>query len=267
MNEIAALTESQVEEYEHNGVVCLRNVIPMDWIELLRMATEEAMRRPGPNAETYGDTDPPLFFGDLDVWMRNDRFKEYVLRSPAGALCGQAMQSKTSRFFYDQLLVKEIGSSDRTPWHQDQPYWAVRGRQVSSIWVPLDVVPEENALEYVRKSHLWSEFNPQHFNDHTPYEGTGLPSLPDIEADRDAYDIVRYGMEPGDALVFQAMIVHGAPGNASAQHRRRAYATRWIGDDARYYERPGEMAIPTFETPFKDGDPYSGDLFPLVYSA
>ena len=134
-----------------------------------------------------------------------------------------------------------------------------------SIWVALDPIPKQSALEYIRGSHLWSEFNPQHFTDHSPYAGTDLPSLPDIESSRDDYDIMRFDMRPGDALVFQAMMVHGAPGNASNQHRRRAYSTRWLGDDARYCVRRGEVAVPTFETPFKGGDRFSGENFPLVF--
>ena len=129
----------------------------------------------------------------------------------------------------------------------------------------MDPISEESSPEYICGSHHWEAFNPQHFDDHTPYEGTGLPPLPDIDADRDAYDITRFAMEPGDCLIFQAMIVHGAPGNASMSDRRRGYATRWLGDDARFCERSGEVAIPTFKTDFKDGDTYSGEMFPTIY--
>ena len=54
-------------------------------------------------------------------------------RTTAARICGEVVGSSTARFFYDQLLVKEVGCADRTPWHQDQPYWAVKGRQVCSI--------------------------------------------------------------------------------------------------------------------------------------
>jgi ectoine hydroxylase-related dioxygenase (phytanoyl-CoA dioxygenase family) len=131
-------------------------------------------------------------------------------------------------FFYDQMLVKEPGTREGTPWRQDQPYWAVSGFQVCSLWLPLDPVSEEVGVEYVCESHLWPEFSPYHFADGTLYEGTGLPLLPDIDAERDRHRISRFAMEPGDVLVFQAMIVHGSPGNTSA-NRRRALATRWTG--------------------------------------
>ena len=58
------------------------------------------------------------------------------------------------------------------------PYWAVQGRQVCSVWLPLDSIPLESAVEYISGSHNWGQqFEPYHFMDSTPYEGPGLPPL------------------------------------------------------------------------------------------
>ena len=259
------IDDRQLSAYEKDGVICLRGAFDSGWIELLRRASDDAMANPGPNAELYGDQDTRGFFGDLDIWTRNPDFRSFVLNSPAAEIAASVMQSSKATFFYDQLLVKEPGTQERTPWHQDQPYWAVKGRQICSVWLSMDPVPEEISLEFVRGSHHWGEFNPQHFDDHTPYEGTGLPTLPDIESDRLSYDIARFELGPGDCLIFQAMIAHGAPGNWSTTDRRRGYSTRWLGDDARFCERSGEVAIPTFPTEFNDGDAFSGEMFPTVY--
>jgi ectoine hydroxylase-related dioxygenase (phytanoyl-CoA dioxygenase family) len=187
-----------------------------------------------------------------------------VFESPAAEIAGMIMGAARVNFFYDQLLVKEPGTESRTPWHQDQPYWAVSGYQVCSIWFPLDPILAVVSPEYIRGSHRWPEFNPYHFADGTPYEHTGLPLLPDIEAERDRYDIARFEMTPGDCLVFQAMIVHSAPGNRST-HRRRALSTRWTGDDARYCKRPGEIAIPTQDPGLNHGEILDSVRFPIVW--
>lgn len=249
--------------YRADGIVCLRGVMPLDWIELLREAVEVALAEPGPHAEEYAKG-AGRFFGDLDLWHRHKTFRRFVLESPAAEIAGRVMGSSKVNFFYDQLLVKEPGTAERTPWHQDQPYWAVAGRDVCSIWLPLDPIEKETCVEYVAGSHAWPAFSPYHFADGTPYADTGLPPLPDIEAERDRHRIVSFAMEPGDCLVFQAMIVHGAPANSSA-HRRRALATRWTGDDARYCVRPGEVAIPTSDPGLAHGDPMDCDLFPVVW--
>jgi len=187
-----------------------------------------------------------------------------VFESPAAEIAGHVMGSAKVNFFYDQLLVKEPGTAERTPWHQDQPYWAVSGRQVCSIWLPLDPVAWETCVEYVAGSHDWPAFSPYHFSDGSPYAGTGLPPLPDIEAGRDRHRIVSFAVEPDDCLVFQAMIVHGALANHGT-HRRRALATRWTDDDARYCVRPGEVAIPTSDPGLAHGDVLDGDHFPVVW--
>ncbi len=60
-------------------------------------------------------------------------------------------------FFYDQLLVKEPNTAEPTPWHQDGPYWPLRGEQVMSIWVPFDhATRETGVVTYVKGSHPFS---------------------------------------------------------------------------------------------------------------
>ena len=258
------ITKTDIATYRSDGIVCLRNMFPEDWLDRLRGAVEVAMAAPGPNAEEYAKQGAGRFFGDLDLWQRHTPFREFVFNSPAAAIAGRIMRSAKINFFYDQLLVKEPGAAEPTPWHQDQPYWAVPGRQVCSIWLPLDPVTKEACVEYVAGSHAWPEYSPYHFKDGRPYAGTGLPPLPDIEAERDEHRILSFELAPGDCLVFQAMIVHGAPPNRTT-NRRRALATRWTGDDARYRVRNGEVAIPTTDPGLNHGDELDGDLFPVVW--
>lgn len=259
------VTDAERVTYAADGVACLRGIFPLEWLDFLAVAVEEAMANPGPNAEEYtAKGGRGRFFGDVELAEHRPAFRRFALESPAARIAGQAMGAREVRFFYDQLLVKEPGTAERTPWHQDQPYWAVSGRQVCSLWLPLDPVPESAAVEYVCGSHHWPEYSPYHFGDRRPYAGTGLPPLPDIDAGRETHRIARFAMQPGDVLVFQAMIVHGAPGNAGTA-RRRALATRWTGEDARYCRRAGEVAIPKVDPGLGHGEPLSGERFPLAW--
>lgn len=262
----AKVTNEDIEAYERDGATVLRQVFPQNWIEKMRAGVEIAMAEPGPYSEDYTpEGQSGRFFGDLDIWSRHAAFRDFALNSPAAEISAQIMGAGRINFFYDQLLVKEPGTSEKTPWHQDQPYWAVSGRQVCSIWLPLDTVAAENGLEFVAGSHLWEEFSPQHFADGSLYEGTGLEKLPDIDATREDHTILSWDVEPGDCLIFQAMIVHGAPGNSSGNTRRRALATRWCGDDARYCVRPGETGFPVGDPGLNHGDMLDSDMFPLVW--
>ena len=193
------ITEDDIAAYERDGVVCLRGAFGPDWISVMQGAVDAAMASPGPFAEEYADAaSGGRFFGDLDVWRRQPDFRMFVLSSPAAEIAGRIMRARSATFFYDQLLVKEGGTPNRTPWHQDQPYWAVSGRQVASVWAPFDPVPEDVSVEYIAGSHLWSEHNPHNFLDGSPYQGTDLPPLPDIESERDKHRILRFAMRPGD---------------------------------------------------------------------
>lgn len=264
---LRAVTAEERETYERDGVVCLRAIFPREWLDFLVIAVDESIASPGPHAEDYERGEGSgRFFGDLEMAGRLASFRRFALESPAGQIAGRIMGATRINFFYDQLLVKEPGTSARTPWHQDQPYWAVSGRQVCSLWLPLDPVPKEVSVEYVCGSHRWPEYNPAHFADGSGYAGTGLPQLPDIEAGREKHRIVSFELQPGDLLAFQAMIVHGAPGN-SGSRRRRAVSTRWTGDDARYCVRPGEVAIPTADPGLNHGDKMDCDRFPLAWEA
>jgi ectoine hydroxylase-related dioxygenase (phytanoyl-CoA dioxygenase family) len=260
------ITAEDRATYERDGVVLLRGMFGPAWIAFLREAIDRAMAAPGPHAEEYTPSGGAgRFFGDLDLWQRHETFRRFVFESPAAEIAARIMASPTANFFYDQLLVKEPGTAERTPWHQDQPYWAVSGRQVCSIWVPADPVDRETSVQYVRGSHNWRRaFQPRHFSDGSAYRGRDLEPLPDIDADRGAYDIAAFALEPGDCLAFQAMIVHGAPGNASGR-RRRALATRWTGSDARSAIPEGEVAIPTTDPGLRDGEPIGGPLFPRIW--
>ena len=57
------------------------------------------------------------------------------------------------RLYHDHMLVKEPGTRQRTPWHQDQPYYNIEGRMSASMWLPMDPVPLESSLEFVAGSH------------------------------------------------------------------------------------------------------------------
>jgi ectoine hydroxylase-related dioxygenase (phytanoyl-CoA dioxygenase family) len=91
--------------------------------------------------------------------------------------------------------------------------------------------------------------------------------MPDIDGRRDDYDIRHWSLQPGDAIAFHFLTVHGAPANLSSSHRRRGFAARWLGDDAVYAKRAGEISppFPGLEQRLKPGDPLHTEEFPLVY--
>ena len=255
------------DAYARDGAVCLRGLFDDAWLDRLRVAIDRDIEKPGPMGMRYGrKSDEGTFFGDMYMWTYDPDFRAFALESPAAEIAGALMGSKKVNLFYDHLLVKEPGSESLTPWHHDLPYWCVEGDQVCSIWLALDPVDKTSgAVEFVRGSHRWGKlFRAQDFRMKTIFADPSLEEIPDIDADRDAYEFLSWDTEPGDCIVFHALTVHGAPGNAASDRRRRALSTRWAGDDAVYIERPA-MSEPLRDPGLKPGDPLDSDLFPVVW--
>ena len=110
------IQERDIVAYEKDGVACIRHVFSQEWIHTMRDAVEVAMAEPGPFAEEYTSSCSGRFFGDLDIWRRNGTFARFVFKSCAAAIAAAVMRSSSATFFYDQLLVKEAGTAERTPW-------------------------------------------------------------------------------------------------------------------------------------------------------
>lgn len=269
------VNENRIEEYTREGVTCLRGVFEPRWLELLARGLERNLREPGPFAKWYTPRGAPgLFFGDYCNWPRIPEYREFLHHSPAAELAGRLMRSAKVNLFHEHVLVKEPGTLERTPWHHDQPYWTVDGHQVCSLWLCLDPVPREACPEFVRGSHRWGVwYTPRRFVDNQdhPSEDVNFVPVPDVDAEREKYDLVSWDLAPGDCVVFHALTLHGAPGNR-LQHRRRAVASRWTGDDAVYVLRPGFMSPPPPDGTHPGwsgapapGGPMDSEIFPVVW--
>jgi ectoine hydroxylase-related dioxygenase (phytanoyl-CoA dioxygenase family) len=262
------LSEDVVEGFRREGAVLLKGVFA-DWVETLRRGVEHNLAEPGPFQRIYTPQHGAgRFVGDYCNWARIPEYRAFVFDSPAAALARQLMGSRTSRFFHEHVLIKEPGTRELTPWHHDQPYYCVDGEQNVSFWTSLDEVAKESCVEFVAGSHRWGRwFRPRKFSG-IPYDHKNdrLEDMPDISGHRDDYRLLGWDVEPGDAIAFHFLTVHGAPGNLSSSRRRRAFAHRWLGDDAVYALRHGEISppFPGLDQRLKPGDALATEEFPLV---
>ena len=260
-----------VEQYNKHGVSVVRDCISEDWLTVLRDAVEQDIQDPGPYVHRYeSDDGQGRFHGNLRLWETNSRFRDFCLNSRLPEIAAQLLGSAKVNLLYDQLFVKEPGTPNRTRWHNDQPYWAMRGWQVLTFWIALDPVNcDSGAMEFLRGSHRWDRwFQPEIFGKGPgiePYErNPDYEPIPDIEQMRDSYDIVSWDLSPGDVYVFHALTVHGAGGNLTTDVRRRGYAVRYTGDDVVYCERPGtNKGLRSAE--HADGDPLDSSRYPVVW--
>ncbi len=147
-----AITEAEIQAYEDTGVVHLKGLIDMDWVEHLRDRMEHAMRNLGKLSHNLSHDDP------------------------------------NGKFVSETFL-----------WHQ-----------------------------------------------HAGFR-----------------DFTRFDYEPGDCTVHHGLLLHMAGGNRSQTTRRRAYATRWAGDNVVYDPRPNIQQM-LWEPTVAPGEPLDSDLWSVI---
>lgn len=243
------------DDFRRDGAVALRGVLTEDEVEALRRGVERNLAEPSALAIREGG-----FFEDFCSWQRIPEFGE-VIRGSRLAEAGRAlMGSRTVRLFHDHVLVKEAGSTEPTPWHQDQPYYCIDGTQNVSFWIPVDPVTAENTLQFARGSHAsgtW--YMPRSFVKGTPmvFEEGALAEVPEVPED----DVISWPLEPGDAVAFHMLTLHRAAGSAT---RRRAFSLRLMGDDTTYAPRPHRTSPPFPGLELEAGGPMDHPLFPRL---
>ncbi|WP_342077704.1 phytanoyl-CoA dioxygenase family protein [Yoonia sp. SS1-5] len=258
------VTQADIDTFQRDGVVLIKGLFA-DYVDTIRTGIDRNMAAPGPYAaENLHDGEAGRFFDDYCNWMRINEFEDAIRNSPAGAVAADLMQSRRVQAFHDHVLVKEPGTTKPTPWHQDGPYYFVEGRQTVSFWSPMDPV-DAASLRCVAGSHLWDKpVLPTRWLAETSFYPDDDAYQPVPDPDAQGMPIKEWAMAPGDAVAFSFGILHGARGNTTTA-RRRAFSVRFVGDDARYVDRPGPTSPPFPGHGMRPGDVLREDWFPVVF--
>lgn len=288
----------EIEAFHRDGALLLKAVFDDHWLNQLQECLDYAHATP--DGKTAGMADQ----------LRIDHFPSdhipallgFIEQSPIAECVGRLLGSPV-RFYMDQVFYKPAGEIIPTPWHQDTCYYNIAGNDLIRAWASPSAVPREMGIEVVRGSHRWNvTYQPwvgrdpasdpegaalaeQKLQNQEPIIGIeaheswsyeqafadrSLPTLPDIEAQRESFDILGWDYEPGDLLLFHGHIVHSARGNVAAPAARSALATMWAGEDVHYLHRRGQVipdprALYAFKP--RNGDLLNKfpDVFPVVW--
>jgi ectoine hydroxylase-related dioxygenase (phytanoyl-CoA dioxygenase family) len=258
-----------IEQYQRDGAVCIRQLFGQEEIALLRAGIDSNLSSLSPRAIVASSAaDPGRFVEDFCNWQDNVAYRRFIFESALAETAGRLMQSSTARLYHDHMLTKEPGTRQRTPWHQDQPYYNIEGRQNVSFWIPVDPVSRDSTLELVAGSHLGPWLMPRTFMDAQArwFPEGSLADLPDIDAAREKFRILGWDLQPGDAVCFHMLMLHGARGVLGPQ-RRRVFSVRFLGDDIRHTPRRWKTSpeFPGLADVLPAGAPMNHPLFPLLW--
>lgn len=262
------LDEATVEQFWADGVTIVRGLFSPEEVDLIERGIERNLADPSPMFKVASRPDDPgRFVEDFCNWRRIEQFRRVAFESRAADVAAELMGSRQVRLYHDHMLVKEPGTKQDTPWHQDQPYYDVDGFNNCSMWAPVDPVAPESTLEFVAGSHRKGWLMPRTFMDAQAkwFPEGSLEEIPAIEAERERHDIRGWAMQPGDAVFFHMLTLHhsyGVPGT----NRRRAFSLRFLGDDMTYAPRQW-ICSPDFsghDLGLAAGEPMQGELFPVL---
>lgn len=262
------VNEGIIRDFNRDGAVCLRQFLKADDIAVLKEGIEFNLSSLSSRAKVASKSDDPGYFvEDFCTWQNNPFYQRIIFDTGLGAVAAQIMQSKTVRLYHDHLLVKEPGTRQVTPWHQDQPYYNIAGKQNCSFWIPVDPVSRSSTLEFIAGSHLGPWLMPRTFLDNQAkwFPEGSLQELPSIEESREQFPIIGWEIQPGDVVCFHMLTLHMARGVDGTQ-RRRVFSIRFMGDDITHAPRswPTSPDFPGLIDELPAGAGMEHPLFPHV---
>jgi ectoine hydroxylase-related dioxygenase (phytanoyl-CoA dioxygenase family) len=143
--------------------------------------------------------------------------------------------------------------------------------------MPLVDVRKESALAFVPGSHRWGKkFRQQDFGELNPDNEKNVNNvifnseweiIPDIDKERDKYNVTSWDMKAGDCVAFNARIIHGGGGNLLPDKDLKVFNTQWLGEDVRVCFKESGMD-PDHSKKMKEagkasGDKLGNDLYPV----
>ena len=246
MQSMEMVSQAYASSFDRDGVVCITGALNTSEMNLLEMAWESHFAESQALAETmYGDGKDEILFLTDNTLDKGTRYRRLINETRLADIAQRLFQGHPVYYYLEQMWRKKPNSR-RTAWHQDTSYIPFSGPGLLILWIPLDDLAAENVLEVIRGSHRKTLYNASMYDpeDFTAplYEEVDLPRLPDIEAEREKWDIFSTDMKRGDVLAFHPGCLHGgAP--TGPDLLRRSYTFRFFSDEAYFSPLPAKRDL------------------------
>jgi ectoine hydroxylase-related dioxygenase (phytanoyl-CoA dioxygenase family) len=223
------LTPDDLAFYALNGYYVGREVFTPDEATEIRDHYME-LRKEGPKPGDFAgvktrtalDKPDPLMDYPRFIQMHNwdERARDWMSDSRLVSIV-EALMGQPSRLMQTMLYFKPPGSRGQS-FHQDNLY--LRMTPVVAAWLALDPCDEENgAMEMVRGSHLMGLLPEEKADTDLSFTDNQTVIPPYLK--KDLIDL-----QPGDAVFFHGMTIHGSMPNRTADRFRRSFICHYQGE-------------------------------------
>jgi ectoine hydroxylase-related dioxygenase (phytanoyl-CoA dioxygenase family) len=274
------MDRSKRDAFASAGAVLIEGFLNATQLAMCRAAFDWNIANPGPAAHTLFPGTGKEHHNDNANPRAAEHLKQLARSIPFGGLFAELWGSEHVWYFAEEVFMKKGGVGGRSPWHQDTSYLPWAGEHWANAWISFEAVPKANSLEIVRGSQRGVLYDGTDFRDAddptAPLHGSesGLPRLPDIEAERradpSAYDILSWAVRPGDIVVLHPGSLHGGGPVDESFPDRHTLVLRFFGDDATFralpqiskarYPRQGMLFRKELEH-LRDGQPFRAPVF------
>jgi hypothetical protein len=118
--------------------------------------------------------------------------------------------------YQNTIWAKNAGEDSHVSWHQDNTYFGHDPCEVLSVWVALSPSrPESGSMRFLAGSHKLGQLPVRH----EVQDGNMLSSGQVTDVDVSGFLAVPTSLEPGEASLHHAFLIHGSPPNATRERR------------------------------------------------
>ena len=104
------VSKSEIEKYNNDGAVFLKNKFDIKWIEKLKKGIEKDIKNPSPRFKSHTlKSNSPAYLEDYWTWDLVPEFKDFVFNSPYAEIASKLMSANKINLVMDNWFLREAG--------------------------------------------------------------------------------------------------------------------------------------------------------------
>ncbi len=234
-----AFSPSEVDQFQHEGFVVVRGLVPETDLARMRRITERGVREEIAPIEYEAALHYPGAPESLQsvggrtirrlkqAHSRDFLFTEWMLRPEILGRLRQLLgpQIVCPLAHHNCIMTKQPQFSSETGWHQDIRYWSFQRPELVNVWIALgNERPENGCLQVIPGSHTLSLDRSRFDND--LFFRADLAENQPLIATKQFVELA-----PGDVLFFHCKTLHAASRNTTPETKYSAVFTFRAADN------------------------------------